>query len=293
MTLIAGTMFGYELGIPPTLSNDQYVPTLTRVLGGNDTLAAEIAAEYPVDEQHDHSSAWWTLDKVLRDSVMLCPAKQAAAGLNSRAGNSSPVFVYFYTRTLLLVDLIDILKPLGCFHSSELASVFDFEPVLAGPGEREMARTFVNYWANFATYGDPNQQQAPSIDGESGRVKLNSTMLRGTDTSLSASMLASTALPSPSASLQSMLAASLREGFDVPVWLPWGARNRSSSGGMVPRGGTDGDAGIDNIAQIDISIDGSGLGEVNVTNTRHLEDDKCTFWSSHPIPYDVIWGRPQ
>ena len=70
--------------------------------------------------------------------------------------------VYFYTQILALVEIIDIFKPLRCFHGSELASVFDFSLLLWGAGEVDMARAFVAYWTNFAVNGDPNGPSVPA-----------------------------------------------------------------------------------------------------------------------------------
>ena len=97
----------------------------------------------------------WAISAVLRDSQMLCPGLQSGAWL-TQAGRTQPAFVYFYTQILAIIDIVDIFRELRCFHGSELVSVFDFSVLLLGPGEPDMAKTFVSYWTNFAMNGDPN-----------------------------------------------------------------------------------------------------------------------------------------
>jgi hypothetical protein len=82
---------------------------------------------------------------------MICPGKQSAAWLTGpqRQGGSFPVYTYYFVHTLLIVDIVDLFKPLGCFHGSELVNVFDLSIAMLGPGEPELGKQFVRYWVNF------------------------------------------------------------------------------------------------------------------------------------------------
>lgn len=101
--------------------------------------------------------------------------------------------MYNYVHVLWIVEyIVDLFKPLGCFHGkwlgtctqymnnlvvpfkfvvylipaciragSELVNVFDLTVALWGPGEPELASTFVSYWTNFAATGNPNAAGLP------------------------------------------------------------------------------------------------------------------------------------
>jgi para-nitrobenzyl esterase len=57
--------------------------------------------------------------------------------------------------------IVDLFKPLGCFHGSELVNVFDLSVLLWGSGESALADVFVDYWTNFAATGNPNGATVP------------------------------------------------------------------------------------------------------------------------------------
>lgn len=97
--------------------------------------------------------------------MQLCPGKNAGAQLTGpqRAGGPYPVWVYYYTHVLWIIEYIaDLFKPLGCFHGSELVNVFDLSILLWGSGEPELADAFVEYWSNFAATGNPNGAKTPT-----------------------------------------------------------------------------------------------------------------------------------
>ena len=77
------------------------------------------------------------------------------------AGQSQPVYRYFFTHTM------DggALRPLGAFHGLELFFVFGhvgstgYQP---SPGEVALSDAMIGYWSRFAKTGDPNGGGAPS-----------------------------------------------------------------------------------------------------------------------------------
>ena len=113
---------------------------LTTALGP--ALASAVATEYPVAQYED---TWWTICAVLRDSSMLCPGRDTAGWLSAPSRSpAQSVHVYYYTQVLAVIEIVDLFKPLRCFHASELVSVFDFTVLLWGAGEvRAAARACV------------------------------------------------------------------------------------------------------------------------------------------------------
>jgi para-nitrobenzyl esterase len=157
-----GTLFN---SAPDGLNASDYVAALAAELG--ESLAEIVAAEYPPTYAE---SPWWSISTVLRDSQMLCPARTTATLLNSplRVNGTKPVYAYFYTQILELIDIVDIFRPLRCFHGSELVSVFDLQILLWGAGEQAMADTFVGYWTTFMNTGSPNGPNLPTWDPFTG-----------------------------------------------------------------------------------------------------------------------------
>jgi para-nitrobenzyl esterase len=146
---------------PVDVNASDYVAALAKVVGPD--LAPLVAAEYPPS---DYESPWWAGTAAIRDSQFACPARTLASQLSNPAtranGTVYPVFVYFYTHVFFVVDLIDLFKPLRCFHGSELANVFDFTLLLWGFGEVDLADAFVLYWTQFAKTGNPNGPTVPA-----------------------------------------------------------------------------------------------------------------------------------
>jgi len=150
-----GTLFN---SAPTDLNATEYLPAMETWIGAD--LAVQVAQIYPPTYAE---SPWWSFCAILRDSQMLCPGKDTGTWFNNpnRINGTKPVYMYYYTQVLALIDIVDIFKPLRCFHASELVSVFDFGLLLWGSGEPEMAKAFVSYWTNFAVNGNPNGPTVP------------------------------------------------------------------------------------------------------------------------------------
>lgn len=151
-----GTLFD---SAPQDLNASDYEAAIAARIGA--ALAPTIAAAYPPGA---YASPWWAISAVMGDSQMVCPGKAAGAALTNPATRpgAPPVFVYYYTHVLWLIEyIVDLFKPLGCFHGSELVNVFDLNIILWGAGEPQLADTWVSYWTNFAATGNPNAAGLP------------------------------------------------------------------------------------------------------------------------------------
>jgi para-nitrobenzyl esterase len=149
-----GTLFN---DAPTDLNASDYQAAIAEKLGP--AMAAALVAEYPAAA---YESPWWAISAIMRDGFMMCPVRDTATWLTTPARAATPVWAYFYTHILFLIDIVDLFKPLRCFHGSELVSVFDFTLLQWGVGEADMGRGFVTYWTNFAVYGDPNGPTVPA-----------------------------------------------------------------------------------------------------------------------------------
>lgn len=180
-----GTLFN---NAPTDLNASDYLSAMESWIGPE--LAVEVAQVYPPTYAE---SPWWSFCAILRDSQMLCPGKDTGIWMNNpnRINGTKPVFVYFYTQILFLIDIVDVFKPLRCFHGSELVSVFDFTLLLWGFGESDMARTFVTYWTNFAINGNPNGPTVPIWNPFLGNSTTldNIAQISTTDTGVNVTMI--------------------------------------------------------------------------------------------------------
>jgi para-nitrobenzyl esterase len=148
-----GTVFN---DAPANITAADYPAAVAGIVGQD--LAPEILAQYPLT---NYKTPWWALTALLSDSQMVCPAEKSARRLvNATARPVNPgVFVYYYTHVFDIIKIIEQFtkKPLGCFHGSELALVFNpFPEALFGSGEEKLAQLVGRYWARFAATGNPN-----------------------------------------------------------------------------------------------------------------------------------------
>jgi para-nitrobenzyl esterase len=142
-----------------TLNASDYEQAISTWIGAD--MAADVAGEYP---PANYSTPWWALTAILRDSQMLCPGRNLATYLNSpsRVNGTKPVFVYYFVHELVLLTIVDLFKPLGVCHGSELIPVFDFQLLLWNDAEQDLGHTVAKYWTNFAVQGNPNSPDVPT-----------------------------------------------------------------------------------------------------------------------------------
>jgi para-nitrobenzyl esterase len=154
-----GTLFNFN---SPNMTAAQYPQAVVDVVGA--VMALDILPVYPLA---DFPSPWWAVTDILSESQMVCPGQKSAHRLvNATARPVNPgVFVYYYTHVLDLTKLIESIRgvPMGAFHGSELAMVFNSLPFLLwGSGEEETAKLFGRYWSRFAATGNPNGDVDPT-----------------------------------------------------------------------------------------------------------------------------------
>ena len=86
------------------------------------------------------------------------------ATLQTKTGKS-PVFVYYFDQLQPASAVTLLLKSNGAYHGSDCTHAFDHldqDPKIKYTDEdRRLSEIMVNYWTNFAKYGDPNGQGLP------------------------------------------------------------------------------------------------------------------------------------
>jgi len=133
--------------------------------GVNASVRDQIIQHYPCSEfvASKYGSACYNASsQAVGDYAMTCPARRAARWL-SAPGGSPGVFLYYFRKELSLVPAIEWeqKKPMGVFHGSELALVFDFKPLLLTKEERALSVQTVSYWTTFAATGNPGTGATP------------------------------------------------------------------------------------------------------------------------------------
>ena len=125
----------------------------------NASLTERVIAQYPCAKYNKTkfgSACFSASAQAVGDYAMTCAARRAARWITT-AQNPVPVYVYFFTREMAVIPLIEDYekKPFGVFHGSELVLVFDFKDLLLGKGERKLSEQVMAYWTNFAKTGNP------------------------------------------------------------------------------------------------------------------------------------------
>jgi para-nitrobenzyl esterase len=128
---------------------EAYASAVTSLVGP--TLGARVLAAYPADE---YASPGAALVAATTDPRFTCTAATTVQTL--LAGQSEPVYRYFFTHTM------DggALRSRGAFHGLELFFVFghvDSTAYQASPSESALSDAMIAYWSQFAKTGDPNQ----------------------------------------------------------------------------------------------------------------------------------------
>ncbi|HWE31575.1 MAG TPA: carboxylesterase family protein, partial [Polyangia bacterium] len=159
---------------PNGMTSAQFTTALTTYCGGNQTLAAAVAAEYPAaDYGGDPRAAYIALTS---DSKFICPARSIARTLVAQ--QTEPVRRYQYTHTLDGAPLGATAAAEGASHGQELLMLFrqlDFGSYQASAGELSLADAIDGYWSRFAATGDPNGASAvtwPLYDAANDTVLL-------------------------------------------------------------------------------------------------------------------------
>lgn len=105
---------------------------------------------------------------MLGDGQMSCAARRSVRWANvayQNAGTSSKSFLYFFQHPWLVIDLVQAVDPnerLGVCHGSELLGVFDLTIGMWDDAEKELGKSFVRYWTNFAANGVPSSEGDPA-----------------------------------------------------------------------------------------------------------------------------------
>ncbi len=143
-------------GNPVTAAN--YLSQIEGTLGVTPAQAATIAAEYPLSA---YPSPPIALGAVGTDAIFACNA----LGFDSTLSKFVPTFAYEFNdpNPPLLTPPVNF--PLGDFHASELAYVFNTADAPASPGldagQLRLADTMQRYWTSFARDGSPNSISTP------------------------------------------------------------------------------------------------------------------------------------
>ncbi|MFI5046618.1 MAG: carboxylesterase/lipase family protein [Acidimicrobiia bacterium] len=127
---------------------DAYAAALTSMVSAG--LAARVLAAYPVEQ---YASPGAALIAATTDPRFTCSAANTVQALV--AGQSQPVYRYFFTHTM------DggVLRALGAFHGVELFFVFGHvgsTGYVPSAGEVALSDAMIGYWSRFAKTGDPN-----------------------------------------------------------------------------------------------------------------------------------------
>jgi para-nitrobenzyl esterase len=108
------------------------------------------------------------------------------ARLQSKTGKS-PVFVYYFNPEQPISAVTFFVKSRDAYHGSDCAYVFDHlmqNPAIRYSGQdKQLSRTMVDYWINFAKNGDPNGSglpEWPAFTGDNPRaIYLNTNIQTG------------------------------------------------------------------------------------------------------------------
>lgn len=162
----------YDLALGRDLTHPQFSNWLNLLFGKN--VSAHIASLYPVENctkaknktvtcskenrgvgLQSISNYWWAAANIIGDWLLTCPTQRAARILNS-LDPPRPTFVYYFNHTPTYSLNVDHPNSLGAFHGADVPFFWYDEFELAGPGERELSTTILQYITNLAHTGNPN-----------------------------------------------------------------------------------------------------------------------------------------
>jgi para-nitrobenzyl esterase len=146
-------------GIIPTPAN--YPQIIAATLGIPVSATGPIVALYPPGTTT--TSTELALGALGTDAIFACPAHFASA-LTTQFVST---FAYEFNDENAPQDFLPFAGfPYGAAHASELQYLFDlrpaFPPTPLDAGQQQLANNMVEYWAEFAEKGDPNQHGTPS-----------------------------------------------------------------------------------------------------------------------------------
>ena len=184
---IADWTAGGSVGSEPTMDDYEdfiaanYQTYVGRFINEDPVLTPAAVARYPIASYSQPTEA---LSAFTSDVIFRCPGREEALKLADHTD------VYFYefrfpdahfaVETAIEFSVVKGALPsygLGAFHSSEISSVFGYDPLLgvdisneimlvlndhmAGSTEESLWLETVGYWTRFAATGDPNGDNAP------------------------------------------------------------------------------------------------------------------------------------
>jgi para-nitrobenzyl esterase len=141
------------------LSAAGYIAAIQRTLGVSAAAANALAATYPLSAFPSPSLA---LSALGTDAIFACNARKVVDGLSQNV----PVFQYeFNDPDAPQRFLPPVSFPTGAYHASEIQYLFNLPETVAAPAldadQRQLSRTMVRYWTNFAWFSNPNGLGTP------------------------------------------------------------------------------------------------------------------------------------
>jgi carboxylesterase type B len=167
-----GTLFAK---VPQPLSFNAYQQYLIRLFAVANPLVLE---QYPCNSSS--TDCWPVLASVIGDFYLVCPTKQLADSLLSKA---VPNYAYLFTHTPSWS--VQVFPKGGAFHSSEIPFVFSTLTTAyptSTPAENFLSNEMTGLWTNFGNTGNPNQprnvsEMWPAYTSPNGtRIVLDTTL---------------------------------------------------------------------------------------------------------------------
>jgi para-nitrobenzyl esterase len=144
----------------PAVTAANYQAQIAATLGVPATVAAQIAARYPVGS---FSSPPVALGAVGTDAIFACPSLAAVSSLSRFV----PTFAYeFNDENAPERSLPNVGFPYGAAHASELQYLFGLPtapiPATLTPAQQQLAAQMQGYWTSQARRGDPATPGQPA-----------------------------------------------------------------------------------------------------------------------------------
>jgi para-nitrobenzyl esterase len=121
---------------------------LQPILNAFGPLSTNVTTLYPLSKYGN--SAFQVASNIFADRIFVCPVRNLA---DTYVSQNIPVYKYRWNHQPLLTKIP--LGNLGVYHFSEVPYVWKFPPFLLTPGECQISKTLISYWAAFAANGVP------------------------------------------------------------------------------------------------------------------------------------------